>query len=118
VALELRTDAPLPEQVEVTAYYVVSEALANAAKHAQASAAEVQVDARDGVLDLRIRDDGVGGADPARGSGLTGLRDRVEALGGTIAIASPVGEGTSVHVAFPIADSGRAIATDLHPAQP
>jgi PAS domain S-box-containing protein len=117
IALDVTVGRRLAESVEVAAYYVVSEALANAAKHAQASAAEVQVDARDGVLDLRIRDDGVGGADPARGSGLTGLRDRVEALGGTIAITSPAGEGTSLHVALPIADSDPRIRMDLPAAQ-
>jgi PAS domain S-box-containing protein len=118
IALDVTADRRFAEPIEVAAYYVVSEGLTNAAKHARASMAEVQVEARDGVLDLRVRDDGVGGADPARGSGLTGVRDRVEALGGTIAITSPAGQGTSLHVAFPIADSDRRIATDLHAAQP
>jgi signal transduction histidine kinase len=103
IALDVQMDRRLGEPVEVAAYYVVSEALANAAKHAQASVTEIHVAARDDVLDLTIHDDGVGGADPAGGSGLTGLRDRVEALGGTLAIASPVGAGTSVHAQLPIA---------------
>jgi signal transduction histidine kinase len=86
----------------VAAYYVVSEALTNAAKHAQASKVEIRARANDAVLELTIDDDGVGGADPVHGSGLTGLADRVEALGGTIAIASLPGEGTSVRVELPL----------------
>jgi signal transduction histidine kinase len=101
VVLELALDAHLAEPVEVATYYVVSEALTNAAKHAQASRAEVAVESRDGLLEVRIRDDGVGGAHAAPGSGLTGLRDRVEAIGGTIMLTSPPGEGTSLHVSFP-----------------
>jgi GAF domain-containing protein len=102
IELDVSVDKRLAERVEVAAYYVVSEALANAAKHAHASLAEIHVEARNGILDLRIHDDGVGGADPARGSGLIGLTDRVEALGGRIAIASPGGEGTSLHVELPV----------------
>jgi PAS domain S-box-containing protein len=93
----------LPQHVEVAAYYVVAEALANVAKHARASAAFVDVAAEDGVLRLCVRDDGVGGADPSRGSGLVGLTDRVEALGGAIAVESAPGKGTSLHVTLPIA---------------
>jgi glucose-6-phosphate-specific signal transduction histidine kinase len=77
----------LPERVEVAAYYIVSEALTNAAKHAHASVARVDVSAEDALLVLSIGDDGIGGADASRGSGLIGLRDRVETLGGTIALA-------------------------------
>jgi signal transduction histidine kinase len=102
VELEVRRETRFPAPIEVAAYYVVSEALANAAKHAHASVAEVLVEARDGLLDLTIHDDGVGGADPARGSGLTGLTDRVEALGGTLSVVSSTGEGTSLHVELPI----------------
>jgi signal transduction histidine kinase len=104
VAVKLRhqTDARLPDRVEVAAYYVVSEALTNVAKHASASVVEVDVDARDGRLLLAIRDDGVGGADPTRGSGLIGLKDRVEATGGTMTVESPVGKGTSIAVELPI----------------
>ena len=101
VKLDLRIDGRLEEQLEVTAYYVASEALANTAKHAQASIAEIRVETRERVLELAIQDDGVGGADPARGSGLIGLADRVEALGGTIAIVSPSGDGTSVRASLP-----------------
>ena len=92
----------LPEPVEVAAYYVVAEALANVAKHARASVAYVNADTGDGALHLRVRDDGVGGADPVRGSGLIGLNDRVEALGGTMRIDSPAGKGTSLLVTLPI----------------
>jgi PAS domain S-box-containing protein len=102
VELEVRAETRLPEPVEVAVYYVMSEALTNTAKHAHASAVHVAVEARDGVLQLSIRDDGSGGADPTRGSGLIGLTDRVDALGGTIDVASPVGQGTTLLVTFPI----------------
>jgi PAS domain S-box-containing protein len=102
VELEVRAETRLPEPVEVAVYYVVSEALTNTAKHAHASVAHIAVEARDGVLDLLIRDDGCGGADPARGSGLLGLSDRVDALGGTIEVASPVGQGTTLLITLPL----------------
>jgi signal transduction histidine kinase len=95
-------DRRLPEPIEVAAYYVVSEALANATKHANASRVDIEAIARDSSLHLSIRDDGVGGAELARGSGLVGLRDRVEALGGSIDVASPVDGGTAVVVALPL----------------
>jgi signal transduction histidine kinase/PAS domain-containing protein len=100
--LRMHSARRLPERVEVAAYYVVSEALTNAAKHAHASFVQVEVEADDSAIELAIRDDGVGGADPARGSGLIGLTDRVEALGGRIEMASPAGRGTSLHVRIPI----------------
>ena len=102
VELEVRAETRLPEPVEVAAYYVVSEALTNTAKHAHASAVHVTVEARDGLLRLSIRDDGCGGADPTRGSGLIGLTDRVDALGGTIEMTSPVGDGTTLLITLPI----------------
>jgi signal transduction histidine kinase len=102
VTLDTRCDGRLPDGVERAAYYVVSEMLANAAKHAHASAVHVDVARADGTLHVSVRDDGVGGADPARGSGLVGLRDRVEALGGTIAVQSPRGGGTAVEVILPL----------------
>jgi len=102
VTLDMRTQERLPEHVEVAAYYVISEALANAAKHAEASGVHVQVDATGGVLRLDVRDDGVGGADPARGSGLIGLRDRVEATGGTFTVISRRGEGTRLLIELPV----------------
>jgi signal transduction histidine kinase len=100
-----------PGPVETAAYYVVSEALTNTAKHASASAAKVEVDARDGVLRARVRDDGCGGADFGRGSGLVGLKDRVEALGGRISLASPPGKGTTIEAHIP---TGRTIPGKAH----
>jgi signal transduction histidine kinase len=105
VELNVLTDRRLPEPAEVAAYYVVSEALTNAAKHARASAVLVDVIARDTLVELSIRDDGVGGADAGRGSGLIGLTDRVEALGGELEIASPAEGGTSLHARIPIRSS-------------
>jgi len=102
VELDLSVDQRLPDPVEVAAYYVVSEALTNAAKHADASLARVVIDTSTGALRLSIRDDGVGGADPARGSGLIGLKDRVEAVGGTFRIDSPTDVGTSLFVDLPL----------------
>jgi PAS domain S-box-containing protein len=96
------SDRRLPETVEVACYYVVSEALTNAAKHAHASVVHVDVNADDSNVQLSIRDDGVGGADLNQGSGLVGLGDRVEALGGRIEVDSPAGGGTSLLVRIPI----------------
>jgi signal transduction histidine kinase len=102
VELELRTGASPPAPIEVAAYYVVSEALTNTIKHANASHAHVAVEERDGRLRVCIRDDGVGGADSSHGSGLIGLRDRVQALGGSIEVHSPPGGGTAVLANFPL----------------
>jgi signal transduction histidine kinase len=102
VELGVQTTGRLPEQIEVGAYYVVSETLANAAKHAEASVAAVRVEAVDGVLRISVRDDGVGGAVFAHGSGLAGLKDRVEALGGWISLESPRGAGTSIAAELPL----------------
>jgi signal transduction histidine kinase len=95
----------LPEQLEVAAYYVVSEALTNAAKHSDAAAAEVTVTVGDGSLRVRVSDKGTGGADEAKGSGIVGLRDRVEALGGTMTLSSPAGAGTTLRAELPIPGS-------------
>lgn len=92
----------LPEQVEITAYYVVSEALTNVAKHARATQVQVEARLTEGSLRLLVHDNGRGGADPARGSGLVGLSDRVEAAGGRIEIVSPAGGGTSLLVSVPV----------------
>jgi signal transduction histidine kinase len=100
--LDVETDTRLPERVEVAAYYVVSETLTNAAKHAKASVVKIDVQAVDRVLRLSVRDDGVGGADPARGTGLLGLKDRIEAQGGTSCVHSPPGEGTTLSVELPL----------------
>jgi PAS domain S-box-containing protein len=102
VTLDLAIDRRLPDSVEVGAYYIVAEALTNAAKHARASQLEVCADSRDDSLDLSIRDDGIGGADLGNGSGLIGLKDRAEALGGRLTITSPVGSGTLLHVKIPL----------------
>ena len=98
----MRAKCRLPEPIEVAAYYVVSEALTNAAKHAQASVVQVELEARDAIVQLAISDDGIGGADPADGSGLVGLRDRVEVLGGTIEVTSPAGSGTTLLIEIPL----------------
>jgi signal transduction histidine kinase len=105
VQLRLSIDRRLPESAEVAAYYVVAEALTNAAKYAQASEVRVSVDADDANLRLSITDDGVGGADPRKGSGLIGLTDRVEALGGQLRISSVVGSGTSLVATIPLEGS-------------
>jgi signal transduction histidine kinase len=102
VQLQLGMEGRLPERVEVAAYYVVAEALTNVARHANASLVQVELDTDDGLVRLDIRDDGVGGADPGRGSGLIGLRDRVEATGGTLGVESHPGQGTSLLVELPI----------------
>jgi signal transduction histidine kinase len=103
VKVDVDTEERLPEQVEAAGYYVVAEALTNAAKHAEASRVSVSVARGDGCLRLAVGDDGVGGADPVGGSGLTGIRDRAEALGGSLEVRSPRGEGTALEVALPLA---------------
>ena len=109
VSLDVQLAGRLAEPVEITAYYAVSEALANTAKHAHASAAEVDVAADQGMLRVRIRDDGRGGADFSRGSGLTGLKDRVEAFGGQISLRSPPGAGTALEIILPLDDPAGAV---------
>ena len=101
VELELDSVDRLPPPVEVAAYYVASEALTNATKHAGASVISVRLEAREHTLRVVIHDDGVGGADPSKGSGIVGLIDRAEALGGSITIASPAGDGTTIAVELP-----------------
>ena len=102
VRLDVQVAGRLPDPVEIAAYYSVAEALANTAKHAGASAADVWVTAADGVLRVRVRDDGRGGADFAGSSGLAGLKDRVEALGGRILLHSPPDAGTTVEITLPL----------------
>lgn len=103
VRLAVANEQRLPEPVEAAAYYVVAEALTNVAKYASASAVTVSVDRRDGSAVVEVADDGVGGADAARGSGLRGLADRVEALGGTLDVESPRGAGTRLRAEIPCA---------------
>jgi signal transduction histidine kinase len=102
VDLEIQVDRRLPQPVETAAYYTVCEALTNAAKHAHATTADIQVTASDRVLHLRIRDDGRGGADFSHGSGLVGLKDRAEALGGHLRLHSPPGAGTTIEIELPL----------------
>jgi signal transduction histidine kinase len=104
VELKICADRHLAERSEVTAYQVVSEALTNAARHADASVVQVDLSVKDATIWLWIRDDGKGGADPGRGSGLLSIKDRVEALGGGLQIMSPVGGGTTLLAEIPIAD--------------
>jgi signal transduction histidine kinase len=103
VDLTVRVAARLPEAVEVAAYYLVSEGLANVAKYANATAASIHVTRRERDVLVEISDDGVGGADESRGSGLRGLADRVEALGGTLRVWSPPGAGTRLRAVIPCA---------------
>jgi signal transduction histidine kinase len=102
VDLDVRVRGRLPEPVEIAAYYTVAEALSNAAKHARAATADVQVTTGDGSVHLRVRDDGRGGANFGHGSGLVGLRDRAEALAGHLQVHSPPGEGTTPEVDLPL----------------
>jgi signal transduction histidine kinase len=101
IELAVPADERLPEPVEAAAYYVVAEALANVAKYASADAVYVTVERRNGAAFVEVADDGIGGADPAKGSGLRGLSDRVEALGGTLAVDSPPGAGTRLRAEIP-----------------
>ena len=104
VQLDLRVEERLPDQVEISAYYIVAEALTNATKHSGASEVRVCVKAEqvDGALRLEVADDGVGGAEFSLGAGLMGLKDRVDALGGRIDLHSPPGGGTTLRVMLPL----------------
>ncbi|GAA4585567.1 hypothetical protein GCM10023194_28610 [Planotetraspora phitsanulokensis] len=101
VELDVGNVRTQPERVEAAVYYIVSEALTNAAKHAQASVVHIDLSVDDTAVRLRVRDDGIGGADPRNGSGLIGLKDRVAVIGGDMEISSPVGSGTSLLVTIP-----------------
>jgi signal transduction histidine kinase len=101
VALHLKLEGRIPEAAEVAAYYVVAEAITNTTRHAQAAGMDIDAQIDGSELVLSIRDDGIGGADSSNGSGLIGLIDRVEALGGHLQIASPSGSGTALHVTIP-----------------
>jgi GAF domain-containing protein len=106
VCLNVRVDGRLPEPIEIAAYYVVAEALTNAAKHAHATLVEIDVKAGEAVLHVRVRDDGRGGANLTGGSGLIGLTDRAEALGGRLSLHSPPGAGTTMHAELPLDPAG------------
>jgi GAF domain-containing protein len=113
VDLRVHAEQRLPEPVEVSAYYVVAEALTNAAKHARASAVTVtaETDTAGAVLRLTVRDNGAGGADFTRGTGLAGLRDRVEALGGRVFVDSPPGAGTTLRAELPLTASDGGVTS-------
>jgi signal transduction histidine kinase len=119
VELDVAVPRHLPDYVEVAGYYVVTEALTNVAKHAEASRVQVAVKTEDDNLYLSICDDGVGGADARKGSGLIGLVDRVEALGGQICVTSRLGDGTSLVVRIPLGRDGLpgAQSNDLVPRE-
>jgi signal transduction histidine kinase len=102
VELGVPIDRRLPDHVAVAAYYAVSEALANAAKHARASAVQIELAEDDAMVRLTVSDDGIGGADPAQGSGLIGLSDRIEAVGGTLEVTSPTAGGTTLLIKIPV----------------
>jgi signal transduction histidine kinase len=111
VRTDIRIEGRLPERIEIAAYYTVSEALTNAVRHAHAADAEVKVTAADGILHVCVRDNGRGGADCSRGSGLIGLEDRAEALGGHLQLHSPRGIGTTLEITLPLADGGDPVPT-------
>jgi signal transduction histidine kinase len=100
--LAVSLDERLPAPIEAAAYYIASEALTNVEKHAEATVVAVTVAADDGTLTLKVRDDGIGGVDARRGSGILGLADRVEALGGRFVLESPTRRGTTISVELPI----------------
>jgi signal transduction histidine kinase len=111
VSLNICLERRLADGIEVAAYYVVSEALTNTAKHAEASRAQIDLRVDEETLRLSVVDDGVGGAKLSRGSGLIGLKDRVEALGGTIDVASPPGGGTRLDVEIPLVGDSSIAST-------
>jgi signal transduction histidine kinase len=106
VVLDVRLPEGVGDSVEVAAYYVIAETVTNTTKHAEATRIDVSVELHDGRFRVCVQDDGVGGADPARGSGLAGLKDRIEAMGGTMTLDSPPGGGTTLvaHLPLPISD--------------
>ena len=115
VELDLDSCGQLPLSVQTTAYFVVVEALTNASKHADSDRIEVRVAVGEGPAIVEVRDDGSGGVDPAQGSGLSGLADRVSALGGTLEIESPVGAGTTIRARIPVTAPGESSReTDAH----
>jgi signal transduction histidine kinase len=113
MVLDVRLPGRVADSAEVAAYYLVAETVTNTMKHAEASRVDVTVQLREGSLWVCVRDDGVGGADPACGSGLVGLRDRIEAFGGTMTLDSPSGKGTTLIAQLPL---GEGPCLDAEPA--
>ena len=111
VDLQIHIEERLPEPVEISAYYVIVEALTNTAKHARASAASVEAKVAGGLLRVTVRDDGTGGACLTGSTGLAGLKDRVEALGGRIILHSPRGAGTSLRAEFPLTTTNDGVTS-------
>jgi signal transduction histidine kinase len=116
VRVHMRADGRFPGLTEATAYYVAAEAFTNAAKHARASAVDIFIERADDTLTVQVRDDGVGGADPGHGSGLIGLRDRVEAVGGSMTLDSPPGGGTALTVKLPVNIDDHLNRTNMAPS--
>ena len=106
VAVSVQDEARLPEHLKVAAYHVVAEALENVVDHARATSADVWVHTDDAALLVRVRDDGIGGADQRSGSGLVALIDRIDALDGAIEITSPPGGGTTLSISLPLRAAG------------
>ena len=117
VRLHAHVDRRLPEPTELAAYFATAEAMANVAKHAQATVVDVQVHAGDDALQIVVRDDGRGGADLA-GTGLIGLKDRIEALDGHLTVHSPPSAGTTLTISLPLDDTNRPAKTRHPPAEP
>jgi signal transduction histidine kinase len=118
VVLDIDFEGRYEPSVEATVYYVVAESITNAVKHANASVVAVRGAVRDGTIELEIQDDGVGGAEPSRGSGITGLKDRVDTLGGTISLSSPVGAGTTIRMRLPVSppdEGNRLVGRSVDP---
>jgi signal transduction histidine kinase len=116
VRLDLLAEQRLPEHVEVSVYYIVAEALTNAAKHAGASAVSIRAEVAGKLLRVAVTDDGTGGAVIGGGTGLVGLKDRVEALGGRLLLDSPDGGGTSLTAELPITAVGVTFGSSNSPA--
>ena len=118
IPVDLRVTVPrLSRQIETTVYFFVAEALTNVVKHARATYAEVTVDVDGATLRADVRDDGIGGADPAGGTGLTGLSDRIQAVDGTLTWTSAAGSGTVVRVTLPLGEWGHGPVPDLGPSK-
>jgi signal transduction histidine kinase len=103
VELDINLAERLPPVVEATAYFIVAEALTNVLRHADARLAAVSIARHNGHLDVEVRDDGCGGADGFRGSGLLGMADRLDALSGSLVVESPIGGGTRLQAVIPCA---------------